>query len=636
MSQLRVLLVEDSDDDAELVILALQRGGHEIIFDRVQTREAMSDALDRERWDVVISDYSMPQFDAPHAFEVYRSKSLDIPFIIVSGTVGEDVAVEAMKLGVHDYFLKGKLTRLVPAIERELRECATRKAHLIAEQALYESEARFRRVSEAGIIGITIGDLSGRVVEANDTFLKLTGYTRDDLRSREIDVSQVTAPESRHLDTVALKQLNATGVALPWEKEYIRKDGSRVPVLVTVVRLDDNQNISLSLDLSERKKLEQQLRQAQKLEAIGSLAGGIAHDFNNLLSVILSYSSLILDQLRPGDPVRADVEEVKRAGERATDLTRQLLAFSRQQRLQPKILELNPILAGMDKMLRRLLGESIELSLLTFARIGNIYADPTQIEQIVMNLAVNARDAMPSGGKLAIETSNVVLDADYTATHHGLSPGPYVMVAVSDTGIGMDAAVRERIFEPFFTTKEAGKGTGLGLATVFGIVKQSNGHIWVYSEPGKGTAFKVYFPRTDRIAEASTLTLPPVENLRGAETVLLVEDDEQVRILARSILGRNGYNVLEAQNGGEAFLVCEQYPATIHLLLTDVVMPRMSGKQLSERLTPLRPEMKKLFMSGYADNSIVHHGVLDAGVDYIQKPLTPDALLRKIREVLDA
>ena len=635
MTALSVLLVEDSADDAALVIRALQHGGHEISFERVQTREAMSEALDRQAWDVIISDYSMPEFDAPSAFRVFRERALDIPFIIVSGTVGEDAAVEAMKLGVHDYLLKGKLTRLVPAIERELRESAARKAHREGQHALQVSEARLRRLTEAGIIGITINQPSGGILEANDAFLKMTGYSREDLLAGQLDWAQMTPPEWRRLNTVAGEQLKANGVARPWEKEYFCKDGSRIPVLVAVATLEDSQNISVALDLSERKRLEEQLRQAQKLEAIGGLAGGIAHDFNNLLSIILSYTSLALDELKPGDPIRADIEEVKRAGDRATDLTRQLLAFSRQQMLQPQILDLNLVLAGMVKMLRRLLGEAVEFSLLTFTRIGSVLADPGQIEQIVMNLAINARDAMPEGGKLAIETVNVDLDASYAAQHHGVDPGPYVMLAVTDTGTGMDAATRARIFEPFFTTKEKGKGTGLGLATVFGIVKQSNGHIWVYSEPGKGTAFKVYFPRSDQPVKIVAQTLPPVTSLRGSETILLVEDEDQVRALARAILGRNGYNVLEAQNGGEAFLTCEQYQAKIHLLVTDVVMPRMSGKQLAERLFPLRPEMKVLFMSGYTDNSIVHHGVIDAGVAFLQKPLTPDAFLRKVREVLD-
>jgi two-component system, cell cycle sensor histidine kinase and response regulator CckA len=369
------------------------------------------------------------------------------------------------------------------------------------------------------------------------------------------------------------------------------------------------------------------------MEAVGLLAGGIAHDFNNLLSVILSYSSLAIDDLQSNDPVRADLEEVVRAGQRAVELTQQLLAFSRKQMLQPKVVDLNQILTGMEKMLRRLLGEGIDLTLLTSSGLGNVHADPGQIEQVIMNLAVNARDAAP-GGKVSIETANVILDAEYALDHPGVTAGRYVMMAVSDTGVGMDKVTQERVFEPFFTTKERGKGTGLGLSSVFGIVRQSGGHIGLCSEPGRGTTFKVYLPRTDRTAKTTSSPPPSNATLRGSETILLVEDEDQVRDLVRTILRRQGYNVLEAQNAGEAFLVCEKFPEQIHLLLTDMVMPRMGGRELAERLRPMRPEMKILYMSGYTEEAIGHHADLEARVAFLYKPITPGTLTGKVREVL--
>jgi signal transduction histidine kinase len=418
-------------------------------------------------------------------------------------------------------------------------------------------------------------------------------------------------------------------VVLPEEPDLSHMP-TRLAIALNVL-LDD-----LDFRISEREKAEERLRQAQKMEAIGSLAGGVAHDFNNMLSVILGYTDLNIAGLEPGDRLRSDLEEIKRAGERARELTRQLLAFSRKQILEPKIIDLNQILFGMEKMLRRLLGEGIELSLLSFKKLGKIKADPGQLEQVVMNLCVNAKDAMPTGGKLCLETTNATLDRSYADLHPEVVPGPYVLLAVTDTGVGMDPEVGARIFEPFFTTKEKGLGTGLGLATVFGIVRQSGGHIWVYSEPGRGTTFKVYFPCYEQVVETTAPASVVVPASGGSETILLVEDDEQVRTLARTVLGRNGYNVLEAQNPGEAIIVFEKYPAKIHLLLTDVVMPRMTGKELVDRLAPQRPQMKVLFMSGYTDNSIVHHGVLDAGIAFLQKPITPDTLLRKVREVLAA
>ncbi len=372
------------------------------------------------------------------------------------------------------------------------------------------------------------------------------------------------------------------------------------------------------------------------MEAIGRLAGGIAHDFNNLLTVIKGYSQLSLLGFKEGDPLRGNLEEIKNAADKAADLTHQLLAFSRRQILELRVLDLNTLLQNLDKMLRRVIGEDIELVTILAEDLGRVKIDPGQIEQMIMNLAVNARDAMPYGGKLTIETANQELDEEYARVHVAVTPDRYVMLSVSDTGIGMTPEVRERVFEPFFTTKEKGKGTGLGLSTVYGIVKQSGGNIWVYSELGKGTTFKIYLPRVDEPLEERRVGREVKEGLpRGNETILLVEDDEEVRKLAVQVLVNQGYKVLEAPQGLDAFLICAEHDDPIHLLLTDVVMPKMSGRELAETLISLRPKIKVLYMSGYTDNAIVHHGILGEGMNYLQKPFSVKELSRKVREVLD-
>jgi PAS domain S-box-containing protein len=515
--------------------------------------------------------------------------------------------------------------------------CSFNAALRSAQEGLRRSEINFRSLVTNAPYGICRCDSSGVLLSANPALVNMLGYeSQSELTGRNLANLYADSQEWFAVaDHFRVSQTFNNLVA-----DWNRKDASPIAVRLSGRKIrDDRENTFFELfaeDVTERRALELQLRQAQKMEAIGRLAGGIAHDFNNLLMVISGYCEFLLERIGPDPAVRGPAQEIANAASRATSLTRQLLAFSRKQMLMPKVFDVNGVVTENLKMLTRLIGEDIELVMIPGSSLGTVKADAGQIEQVIMNLAVNARDAMPNGGKLTIETSNVSLDESYARLHAPTEPGEYVMLAISDTGLGMDADTQNHIFEPFFTTKGP-KGTGLGLSTVYGIVKQSGGYIWVSSEPGKGTTFKVYLPRVDQTGEPAALELTPAarQAVRGHETILLVEDETTVRRLAREYLELQGYNVLEAGDGAAALQISRVQKGPIHLLLTDVIMPGMTGRELATQLMQSRPDMKVMYMSGYTENAIGHNGMLDAGIILLQKPFSLPTLRTKVREVLD-
>ncbi|MCG2777357.1 MAG: PAS domain S-box protein [Desulfobacterales bacterium] len=509
-----------------------------------------------------------------------------------------------------------------------------------AEKALRESEERFRDISYSMADWIWEVDKDGKYTFASESAKEILGYDSEELigktpfelmpedeAKRKREAFKIIASEKKPI--IDLENWNLT------------KQGKRVCLLTNGVPILNKKGElcgyrGVDKDITEQKKLEAQFIQAQKMEAVGRLTGGMAHDFNNILTAIIGNASLLASSIREDDPMQENVEEINDAANRAASLTRQLLAFSRKQILKSQILDLNAVISGLMKMLGRLIGEDVNLKTVLASELRQVEADPGQMEQVIMNLVVNARDAMPQGGKLTIETHNVYLDETY-AREHGveLKPGPYVMLSITDTGIGMDEETQSHIFEPFFTTKEKDKGTGLGLATVYGIIKQTGGYIWAYSEPGKGTTFKIYLTGVEKETEPVRRDSGALEGLTGSETVLLVEDDKSVLNLARKILKKYGYNVLEAESGEHALKVSGQYEGPVHLLVTDVVMPEMSGLELAKHLQVLRPGIKVLYMSGFTNNATIRHGILTLGVKFIEKPFSPESLVRKIREVLE-
>jgi PAS domain S-box-containing protein len=530
------------------------------------------------------------------------------------------------------------ITRLALFVTVAFLICWFNAALRAAQEGLRRSESNFRSLVTNAPYGICRVDSRGHLVDANPALVASLGYeSATDLVGRNLSTLYADGRQWFVLADYLRTHQEFHGLDCEW----IRKDGSTTAVRLSGRAIsDESNNVTFEIfteDVTERRALEQQLRQSQKMEAIGRLAGGIAHDFNNLLMVISGYSEFLLERLGPDPALRGPAKEISSAAERATSLTRQLLAFSRKQMLTPKVLDLNAVITENLKMLTRLIGEDIDLVMIPGSELGAVKADPGQIEQVILNLAVNARDAMPHGGKLTIETANVTLDEAYARMHSPVQPGDYTMLAITDTGVGMDGETQSRIFEPFFTTKGL-KGTGLGLSTVYGIVKQSGGYIWVYSEPGKGTSFKIYMPHVtaDEVAAVEQPAAPaptPVEASR--ETILVVEDEANLRRLTRQFLENQGYTVVEAADGAAAVQICVAHQGTIHLLLTDVIMPGMNGRELAQRVSEIRPNMKVLYMSGYTENAIGHNGTLDAGITLLQKPFTLHALKAKVREVLD-
>src|SRR6266478_6289010 len=532
---------------------------------------------------------------------------------------------------------RSSIIRLSLFVSVALLICWFNAALRAAQEGLARSESNFRSLVTNAPYGICRCDSRGHLVDANPALVASLRYeSAADLIGRNLSTLYADGQQWFGLADHLRTHEEFEGLIGEWT----RKDGSTAAVRLSGRAItDEAKNVTFEIfteDVTERRALEQQLRQAQKMEAIGRLAGGIAHDFNNLLMVISGYSEFLLERLGPEPTLRGHAQEIANAAERATSLTRQLLAFSRKQMLAPKVVDLNAVVTENLKMLTRLIGEDIDLVMVPSSDIGAVKADPGQIEQVVMNLAVNARDAMPHGGKLTIETANVKLDANYARFHSEVKPGDYVMLAISDTGMGMDTETQTHIFEPFYTTKGL-KGTGLGLSTVYGIVKQSEGYIWVYSETGKGTTFKIYLPRVGATVdtEAAQTAAPSQQPGQGRETILLVEDEENLRQLTRQSLENQGYRVIDAADGAAAIRLSQAHKGPIHLLLTDVIMPGMNGRELANQVSPSRPEMKVLYMSGYTENHIGHNGTLDQGIILLQKPFTLPALKAKVREVLD-
>jgi len=635
MEQVRVLMIEDEESDAVLIRRELARLTPPPDIQHVRTQPAFVAALEGFAPHVILCDHNIPGFSGWEALELAQRSRPDVPFILVTGSLDEETAVRYLKGGASDYILKDRLVRLGPALLEALERARQR-------ETLRRHERLLRQIIDANPSLIFVKDWDGRFVLVNQATAEIYGTTVESL------IGKTDADFNPNADEVAHFLHDDRDVMSSGHPRFIGEERVTNPVtretrwfqtIKVPLRMPDVETstmLGVATEITERKRLEEQLMQSQKMEAVGQLAGGVAHDFNNILTAIVGYTDLLAAELHGHERQLEDLEEIRKAARRAAALTRQLLAFSRKQVLEPRIIDLNGVVMNLDKMLRSLISENIELKTDLAADLAAARADPNQIEQVVMNLAINARDAMPDGGTVTIETRNATLDDAYAAQHVSVIPGDYIMLAVTDTGCGMDEPTKSRIFEPFFTTKPVGHGTGLGLSTVYGIVKQSGGNIWVYSEPGKGTTFKIYLPAVASRPEDIGKVAPAEAVRRGGGTVLVVEDDEQLRRLTHRALAGQGYTVLEADRGSTALDIARRHKGQIDLLLTDVIMPDTNGRKLAETIRAARPGLRVLYMSGYPDGAIASHGMLEPDVAYLAKPFTTEAITRKVREVLEA
>jgi two-component system cell cycle sensor histidine kinase/response regulator CckA len=635
MEQVRVLVVEDEESDAVLIRRELARLTPPPDIQHVKTQPAFVVALDGFAPHVILCDHNIPGFSGWEALGLAQRTRPDVPFILVTGSLDEETAVRYLKGGAADYILKDRLVRLGPALLEALQRARQR-------EALRRQERLLRQIIDANPSLIFVKDWDGRFVLVNQataevygtTVPALVGKTDADFNPNAEEVAHFLRDDRDVMSSGRPKIIAEEAVTNPETGETRWFQTIKMPL--PTPEEGTAALLGVATEITERKRLEEQLLQSQKMEAVGQLAGGVAHDFNNILTAIVGYTDLLAAELAENERQLEDLEEIRKAARRAAALTRQLLSFSRKQVLEPRIIDLNGVVMNLDKMLRSLISENIELKTNLADNLAAARADPNQIEQVIMNLAINARDAMPDGGTVTIETGNATLDDAYAAQHVSVIPGEYVMLAVSDTGCGMDERTKSRIFEPFFTTKPAGRGTGLGLSTVYGIVKQTGGNIWLYTEPGKGTTFKIYLPAIAALPEDIGKVAPAEAPRRGAGTVLVVEDDEQLRRLTHRALDAQGYTVLVADRGGTALDIARRHKGDIDLLLTDVIMPDTNGRKLADTIRAARPGLKVLYMSGYPDGAIASHGMLEPGVAYLAKPFTTEAITRKVREVLEA